>query len=83
MKLADEYELDEFLNSDMFLETLEFAFSLRETWLPYLYQLSWKAHQDGDAILYPTMYHFPDWKEARGLQNEFMVGEHVFVAPFY
>lgn len=82
MKLAEDYELEQFLNSDMFLETLEFAFSLRETWLPYLYQLSWKAHQEGDAILYPTMYHFPDWPDAKGIQNEFMVGEHVFVAPF-
>ena len=82
MKLGEEYELDHFLNSDMFLETLEFTFSLRETWLPYLYQLSCKAHQEGDAILYPAMYYFPDWKDAKGLQNEFMVGEHVFVAPF-
>jgi len=82
MKLADDYNLDVFLNSDTFLETLEFTFNLRETWLPYLYQLSWNAHQEGNPILLPIMYFFPDWEPARGIVNEFMVGEHVFVAPF-
>jgi alpha-glucosidase len=82
LKLSKDYELDELLNSETFLETLEFTFGLRETWLPYLYQLTWQAHTDGLPVLYPTLYFFPEWEPATKFQDQFLVGPHVLVSPF-
>ena len=82
LKLAKGYSMEELLGSEQLLETLEYTFGLRETWLPYLYQLTWRAHIDGLPILHPTLYFFPDWEPAKEIQDQFLVGKHVLVSPF-
>lgn len=81
LRIAKDFDLEKILDADHFLESLDRIFRLRETWLPYLYQLMWSSHKVGTPILYPIIYFYPDMEIGKGLQDLFMVGEHVLVAP--
>lgn len=81
LRLAKDYDLNAILNANKFLNTLEFIFNLRESWLPYLYQLMWRSHTEGTPILYPSIYFFNEWEPGKSVQSQFLVGEHVLVAP--
>jgi|SaaInlStandDraft_1057018.scaffolds.fasta_scaffold01201_8 alpha-glucosidase len=82
LKLDPELDLQKLLESDTFIDTLEFAFGLREAWLPYLYQLTWRAHEEGLPILHPILYFFEDWEPAKEILDQYMLGSGVLVAPF-
>lgn len=81
LKIAKEFKLNKVLNAEHFLVALDSIFRLRESWLPYLYQLLWKSFKEGSPVLYPLIYFYPDHKDAKGAQDMFFVGEHVLVAP--
>ena len=82
LRLGKGYSIQELIGSEQFIETLEYTFALRESWLPYLYQLTWQAHTTGLPILHPTLYFFPDWEPGKEIQDQFLVGPHVLVSPF-
>lgn len=56
------------------------ALKLRYRFLPYLYGLAWRSHQDGAPLIAPLFYHFDD-PECRADMNAFMLGGDVLVAP--
>ncbi|MBF0196217.1 MAG: DUF4968 domain-containing protein [Planctomycetes bacterium] len=82
LKLLKNHDLDGMLSSEKFIDALEFLFNLRESWLPYLYQLMWLAHTEGTPILYPGVYFFPEWESLPEAENIYFVGEHIMVAPY-
>jgi alpha-glucosidase len=51
--------------------------------LPLLYSLMFEAHQTGHPIIRPTVYHFPQDARCHNESFDFMVGEHLLVAPVY
>ncbi|WP_221568510.1 TIM-barrel domain-containing protein [Alkalihalobacillus sp. TS-13] len=52
----------------------------RVKWIPYLYHLTYLAHQNYQPILVPTFYHFEDDSKTFGENDEFMVGEDLLIA---
>ncbi len=54
---------------------------LRYKFLPYLWHLTWEAHLTGRPILRPLALEFPDDEDAFKIDDEYMVGPYVLVAP--
>lgn len=57
------------------------AIALRYRLLPYLLTLAHRAHRTGEPILRPMLYDFPDQEELRHLDDQFMFGPALLVAP--
>ncbi|DBA94742.1 TPA: hypothetical protein ACH3X1_002291 [Trebouxia sp. C0004] len=57
--------------------------SLRERYalLPYLYTLFWETHTQGTPIMRPLWYEFPELTETYSLDQQFMFGPAMLVAP--
>ena len=55
------------------------ALQLRGRLMPCLYQLAWRAHTNGDPIVRPLIWDFPNDKKASGEQQDFMLGSAIFV----
>ncbi|KAL3163000.1 hypothetical protein ABBQ32_009432 [Trebouxia sp. C0010 RCD-2024] len=57
--------------------------SLRERYalLPYLYTLFWESHTQGTPIMRPLWYEFPEVAETYSLEEQFMFGPSMLVAP--
>lgn len=54
---------------------------LRYQLLPYLYDLFYQCEKTGLPILRPLVLHYQDDLEALNLNEEFLVGENLLVAP--
>ncbi|MDB6125737.1 MAG: alpha-glucosidase [Pedosphaera sp.] len=54
---------------------------LRYQLLPYLYSLFVEAHRHGTPIMRPLFWHYQDDPIATAAGDQFMVGEHLLVAP--
>lgn len=57
------------------------AIRLRYRLMPYLYTQLWKASRDDTPIVQPFFFAFPGDPEARDVEDAFMVGSDVLVAP--
>lgn len=54
---------------------------LRYQLLPYLYDLFFEGEKTGLPIMRPLVLHYEHDKETWNLNDEFLVGEHILVAP--
>lgn len=54
---------------------------LRYKFLPYLWHLAWEAHLTGRPILRPLPLEFPDDEDAYRIDDEYMAGPYILVAP--
>lgn len=54
---------------------------LRYRLLPYIYSLAWRVHSEGYTVMRHLAMDFPDDREALEIDDEFMFGPHVLVAP--
>lgn len=57
------------------------AIGLRYRLMPYLYTQMWRASRDGIPAVRPLFYDFPQDKTARCVEDAFMLGPDVLVAP--
>lgn len=57
------------------------AIELRYRWLPHLYSLFYQAAQTGMPVLRPLVMYYPDDAETVQLEDQFLFGESVLVAP--
>lgn len=55
--------------------------NLRYRLLPYLYSLFWHAHQTGQPIWRPLVYHFPADPHTQDLDDQVLLGEWLMAAP--
>ncbi len=55
--------------------------NLRYEFLPYLYDLLYKAHTTGEPVIRPLFYQYPEDENAKELNDEIMIGESVLLAP--
>lgn len=81
LRFPKKFNLKKMMQSNRFLTALDQVLKIREDWLPYLYQLTWLSHTEGTPVLHPTIYHFPEWEPAHGMQNQFLLGDSVLVSP--
>ncbi|MBK9734194.1 MAG: DUF5110 domain-containing protein [Saprospiraceae bacterium] len=54
---------------------------MRYKLLPYNYTLTYRQAQFGDALVSPLYYNFPDDKTIENIEDQFMWGENIMVAP--
>lgn len=54
---------------------------LRYRMLPYLYDCFWQAENTGLPVLRPLVLHYEKDAEVRNCNDEFLVGEHILMAP--
>lgn len=54
---------------------------LRYQLLPYLYDLFFEGEKTGLPVMRPLVMHYEHDKETWNLNDEFLVGEHILVAP--
>ncbi|MEM4128161.1 MAG: alpha-glucosidase MalA [Thermoproteus sp.] len=57
------------------------AIKLRYRFLPYLWHLAWEAHLTGRPIIRPLPLEFPDDEDAYKVDDEYLVGPYMLVAP--
>lgn len=57
------------------------AIELRYSLLPYLYLLFTQAQRMGDPIMRPMLYEFPTDSNTFNMDNQFMLGKNLLVAP--
>ncbi len=65
---------------DECLQIIRATIKTRYRLLPYLYQCFSQHYWTGDPVLRPLMYHYHD-PEYVDLDDQFLVGEHILVAP--
>jgi len=54
---------------------------LRYSLFPYLYTLASKYTFDGEPIVRPLIYNFPDDDNVKNMSDEFMLGDDILIAP--
>jgi len=54
---------------------------IREKLIPYITELMKAAHEKGTPPMRPVFYDFPEDKEAWSLEDEYMFGPNILVAP--
>lgn len=63
------------------LEILREQLDLRYALLPYWYTLAWKASQTGEPLVRPLWWNEPGNRDLWKVDDEFMVGDALLVAP--
>lgn len=54
---------------------------MRERLKPYIMEQMKKAHEDGTPVMRPIFYDFPDDKTAYTIEDEYMFGPDMLIAP--
>jgi alpha-glucosidase len=57
------------------------AIELRYALMPYLYTQMWRASRDNEPAVRPLFYDFPDDGAIHAVEDAFMLGPHLLVAP--
>lgn len=55
--------------------------NLRYKLLPYIYDLMYKGEKDGLPLIRPLVLHYSEDKNVHDLNDEFLLGENILVAP--
>ena len=55
--------------------------NLRYKFIPYMYDLAYKAHKEGTPILRPLFFNYPFDKNVKEINDEVMLGDNVLLAP--
>ena len=54
---------------------------LRHRLIPYLYTMNWRCHTQGELLIQPMYYAYPDQEEAYQVPNQYMFGSELMVMP--
>ena len=54
---------------------------LRHQLVPYLYTMNRRAHADGQPLVLPMYYDYPDEDAAYSVPNQYLFGDRLLVAP--
>ncbi|KAJ3286914.1 hypothetical protein HK104_008836 [Borealophlyctis nickersoniae] len=55
--------------------------AMRYAMVPYWYTLFYLGHKEGTPVLRPLCFLYPPVKDVRGVETQFMIGDHVLVSP--
>ena len=54
---------------------------LRHQLVPYLYTMNGRAHADGQPLVLPMYYDYPDEDAGYSVPNQYLFGDRLLVAP--
>jgi alpha-glucosidase len=77
----DRLDQEPWSYGDAYTPLAKAAIELRYRLLPYLYSAFWRHTQDGTPILKPLHFAFQSDENVRGVENEFMFGDHLLISP--
>ena len=63
------------------LEIYRKMVNLRYKFIPYMYDLAYKAHKEGTPILRPLFFNYPFDKNVKEINDEVMLGDSILLAP--
>lgn len=63
------------------LEIYREMVNLRYKFIPYMYDLAYKAHKEGTPILRPLFFNYPFDKNVKEINDEVMLGDNILLAP--
>lgn len=63
--------------TDIYRKFVELRYQL----LPYFYDLFWQGEKNGLPVIRPLVFHYEEDENTWNLNDEFLVGEHLLVAP--
>lgn len=66
---------------DWAYDAIEKFINLRYSLLPYIYSTSWDVTSNGSSMMRALLMDFPDDPDALDIDNEFMFGKSILVAP--
>lgn len=78
---AFSYPSEAALIEEPYREYAKLAIGLRYAFLPYNYSLAYQQAKNGKPLIAPFYYHFPTDTVAARIQDEYMWGESILVAP--
>lgn len=53
----------------------------RHQMIPYLYTMNWRSHKEGELLIQPMYYHYPENAEAYTVPNEYFFGTEMICLP--
>ena len=62
-------------------DVVKFFTNLKCRLMPYIYQKSVEAHEEGIPVMRPMVFEYPQDPAARYLDQQYMLGESLLVAP--
>lgn len=62
-----------------YLEIIQKLMKERVKWIPYMYHLLHKAHQDYEPVIAPTFYHFENDSKTFEENDDFLVGKDLLI----
>nr|WP_240541776.1 TIM-barrel domain-containing protein [Bifidobacterium simiarum] len=62
-------------------EAMSETLRLRHMLIPYLYTMNWRAAREGEPIVQPLYWDWPEIRDAYKLTDEFRFGTELLVAP--
>lgn len=71
------------LFDDEACEVVKFFTNLKCRLMPYIYQQSVEAHEEGTPVMRPMIFDFPEDPAVRYLDQQYMLGESLLVAPVF
>ncbi len=75
------WNLAEIYNAPEFIDEMRYWHNLRMNLLPYIYSRAIESVKNNKPMISPLVYSFPDDKEVLNIEDEFMLGESILVAP--
>lgn len=57
------------------------ALRQRHKMIPYLYTMNYRAYKEGEPLVMPMYYDYPENADAYQVKNQFMFGTQLMVAP--
>ncbi|HIU75019.1 MAG TPA: alpha-xylosidase [Candidatus Pelethocola excrementipullorum] len=64
-------------------DVVKFFTNLKCRLMPYIYQKSVEAHEEGTPVMRPMIFDFPEDPAVRYLDQQYMLGESLLVAPVF
>ena len=64
-------------------DVVKFFTNLKCRLMPYIYQKSVEAHEEGTPVMRPMIFDFPKDPAVRYLDQQYMLGESLLVAPVF
>lgn len=62
-------------------DVMKCALRERHRMLPYLYTMNYRNYKEGNPLIVPMYYEYPDKEEAYQVKNQYMFGSELLVAP--